>query len=155
MRSSIVKTWPSTCAGPRGARAANDAPSLLAPIDSQEVWAAGVTYKRSRTARMEESKAAGGGSFYDKVYAADAAGAVLQGRRRGGCAVPASRCASGATAKWSVPEPELALVVTPRRDRRLHDRQRHELARHRGREPALPAAGEGLRRLVRARPGRR
>ena len=55
-------------------------------------------------------------------------------------------------ANWNVPEPELTLVVnSPRRDRRLHDRQRHELARHRGREPAVSAAGEGLRRLLRAR----
>src|SRR5690349_22985120 len=42
-----------------------------APIGNQEVWAAGVTYLRSRTARMEESKDAGGGTFYDKVYHAD------------------------------------------------------------------------------------
>src|SRR6476661_6826493 len=41
---------------------------LLAPIGTQEVWAAGVTYYRSRSARMEESKAAGGGDFYDRVY---------------------------------------------------------------------------------------
>ena len=39
---------------------------LLAPIDQQEVWAAGVTYKRSKTARMEESEAAA--SCYDRVY---------------------------------------------------------------------------------------
>ena len=45
--------------------------SILAPIGTQEVWAAGVTYFRSRTARMEESKDAGGGSFYDRVYAAE------------------------------------------------------------------------------------
>src|SRR6187200_812729 len=44
---------------------------LLAPIGSQEVWAAGVTYFRSRTARMEESEQAGGSSFYDRVYHAD------------------------------------------------------------------------------------
>src|SRR5580658_2266025 len=41
------------------------------PLQSQEVWAAGVTYFRSRTARMEESKDSGGGSFYDKVYRAE------------------------------------------------------------------------------------
>ena len=41
---------------------------ILAPIGSQEVWAAGVTYLRSREARMEESKESGGASFYDKVY---------------------------------------------------------------------------------------
>ena len=44
---------------------------LLPPIGTQEVWAAGVTYLRSKVARMEESKAAGGGDFYDKVYVAD------------------------------------------------------------------------------------
>src|SRR5215216_1300258 len=44
---------------------------ILPPIGSQEVWAAGVTYLRSKTARMEESKDAGGGTFYDKVYHAE------------------------------------------------------------------------------------
>ncbi len=44
---------------------------ILPPIGSQEVWAAGVTYYRSRDARMHESKDAGGGSFYDRVYAAE------------------------------------------------------------------------------------
>src|SRR6202012_379421 len=44
---------------------------VLAPIGSQEVWAAGVTYLRSRDARMEESKESGGASFYDKVYEAE------------------------------------------------------------------------------------
>ena len=44
---------------------------LLAPIDSQEVWAAGVTYFSSRLARMEESRDAGGGDFYSRVYEAD------------------------------------------------------------------------------------
>src|SRR5260221_13056818 len=44
---------------------------LLAPIGSQEVWAAGVTYLRSRNARMEESKDSGGADFYDKVYVAE------------------------------------------------------------------------------------
>src|SRR6188472_177006 len=42
---------------------------LLAPLDRQEVWAAGVTYRRSQVARMEESQ--GAASFYDKVYVAD------------------------------------------------------------------------------------
>ena len=40
---------------------------IQAPIQSQEIWAAGVTYTRSRDARMEESKDTGGGSFYDSV----------------------------------------------------------------------------------------
>src|SRR5579862_609489 len=45
--------------------------NLLAPIGSQEVWAAGVTYYRSRDARMEESKDSGGQDFYARVYTAD------------------------------------------------------------------------------------
>src|SRR4051812_32738726 len=45
--------------------------SLLSPVGAQEVWAAGVTYWRSRDARMGESRAAGGGSFYDRVYDAE------------------------------------------------------------------------------------
>jgi 2-dehydro-3-deoxy-D-arabinonate dehydratase len=44
---------------------------LLAPIESQELWACGVTYYRSRSARMDESEDAGGGDFYDKVYHAE------------------------------------------------------------------------------------
>ena len=44
---------------------------VVAPISHQEVWAAGVTYYRSRGARMEESKDAGGGDFYDRVYSAE------------------------------------------------------------------------------------
>jgi len=89
-----------------------DPATVLAPVVSQEVWAAGVTYYRSRSARMEESKAAGGGDFYDRVYAADrpelffkAAGRKVVGPR---CAV---RIRSDA--KWSVPEPELTLLVNP------------------------------------------
>src|SRR4030095_13150815 len=44
---------------------------VQAPIGSQDVWAAGVTYYRSRDARMEEAKSAGGGDFYDRVYRAE------------------------------------------------------------------------------------
>src|SRR5512133_2610296 len=44
---------------------------LLAPIGTQEIWATGVTYMRSKSARMEESKDAGGGDFYDRVYDAE------------------------------------------------------------------------------------
>jgi len=47
---------------------------ILAPIGNQEVWAAGVTYFRSRSARMAESKDAGGGDFYDRVYTAERIG---------------------------------------------------------------------------------
>ena len=89
-----------------------DAKTILAPIVSQEVWAAGVTYYRSRNARIEESKGTGGGDFYDRVYAAERPELFFKatGRRvvgHGG----AVRIRSDA--KWSVPEPELTLVIDP------------------------------------------
>jgi 2-dehydro-3-deoxy-D-arabinonate dehydratase len=88
-----------------------DLSGLLPPIGSQEVWAAGVTYFRSRTARMEESKSAGGGDFYDRVY--DAARPELffkatPHRVRGHRQSVRIRKDS----RWNVPEPELALVVS-------------------------------------------
>src|SRR5437762_10056909 len=43
----------------------------LPPVVSQEIWASGVTYMRSKEARMEESKDGGGGDFYDRVYSAE------------------------------------------------------------------------------------
>ena len=86
---------------------------ILAPIESQEVWAAGVTYWRSRTARIEESKDAGGGTFYDRVYEAERPELFFKAapwRVRG----PGDAIRVRADARWSVPEPELALVVSPR-----------------------------------------
>jgi 2-dehydro-3-deoxy-D-arabinonate dehydratase len=84
----------------------------LAPIGSQEVWAAGVTYYRSRDARMAESKDAGGGDFYDRVYSAERPELFFK--------ATASRVAAAgepvrirSDAKWSVPEPELTLVINP------------------------------------------
>jgi 2-dehydro-3-deoxy-D-arabinonate dehydratase len=86
---------------------------LLPPIGSQEVWAAGVTYYRSRDARMEESKSAGGGDFYDRVY--HAARPELFFKATAHRVVgPGAKVATRDDAKWSVPEPELALFVTPR-----------------------------------------
>ena len=85
---------------------------LLAPIGSQEVWAAGVTYYRSRNARMEESKSAGGGDFYDRVY--NAARPELFFKATPHRVVGAgAKVAIREDAKWSVPEPELTLFVTP------------------------------------------
>ncbi len=85
---------------------------LLAPIGQQEVWAAGVTYHRSRDARMEESESAGGGSFYDRVYNAERPELFFK-------ATPHrvvghnGKVAIRQDASWSVPEPELALLITP------------------------------------------
>lgn len=83
---------------------------LLAPLDRQEVWAAGVTYFRSRTARMIEAGETGGGDFYDRVYAAERPELFFKAtshRVAGtGQAVRIRR-----DARWNVPEPELALAV--------------------------------------------
>lgn len=85
---------------------------LLAPMGNQEIWAAGVTYYRSRTARMEESKDAGGADFYDKVYVADRPELFFK--------ATASRVTNpGETVNirkdstWDVPEPELTLLISP------------------------------------------
>ena len=58
-----------------------DSSTLRPPIGSQEVWAAGVTYLRSREARREESKSAGGGDFYDRVYDAPRPELFFKSRR--------------------------------------------------------------------------
>ncbi len=84
--------------------------TILPPIQHQEIWAAGVTYLRSREARMEESKISGGADFYAKVY--DAARPELFFKST------AARCVgTNATvnirkdANWNVPEPELTLFA--------------------------------------------
>jgi 2-dehydro-3-deoxy-D-arabinonate dehydratase len=86
---------------------------VLAPIGNQEVWAAGVTYYRSRSARMEESKSAGGGDFYDRVYAAERPELFFKATasRVSG---PGEHVRIRSDAAWSVPEPELALLINPR-----------------------------------------
>ena len=90
-----------------------DLNTALAPIVGQEVWAAGVTYYRSRNARMEESKDAGGGTFYDRIYAAERPELFFKsaGWRVIG---PGGAVRIREDAKWSVPEPELALVINSR-----------------------------------------
>jgi 2-dehydro-3-deoxy-D-arabinonate dehydratase len=85
---------------------------LLPPIGSQEVWAAGVTYYRSRNARMEESKSAGGGDFYDRVYHAARPELFFKSMPHR-VVGPAGKVAIRDDASWSVPEPELTLLVTP------------------------------------------
>jgi 2-dehydro-3-deoxy-D-arabinonate dehydratase len=91
----------------------HDAPAVpLAPIDDQEVWAAGVTYYRSRTARMAESEVAGGGSFYDRVYTADRPELFFKALAHR-VAGPGENVRIRRDSKWNVPEPELALVISP------------------------------------------
>jgi 2-dehydro-3-deoxy-D-arabinonate dehydratase len=113
----LRQSWPAISRGEAVslARLMDAAPGsgeahLLPPIDHQEVWAAGVTYERSKEARMEESEA--GASFYDRVYDADRPELFLK-------ATPSRVTGSNGTvrirrdARWNVPEPEVALLVTP------------------------------------------
>jgi 2-dehydro-3-deoxy-D-arabinonate dehydratase len=88
----------------------SDQARWLAPVDTQEIWAAGVTYRRSREARQEE--AIDGGDVYARVYNAErpelffkALGAKVIG--------PWGEVGIRADAMWNVPEPELALVMNP------------------------------------------
>jgi 2-dehydro-3-deoxy-D-arabinonate dehydratase len=84
--------------------------SLLPPIGTQEVWAAGVTYLRSRDARMDEAKDAGGGDFYQKVYEAERPELFFK-------ALPHRVVGHQQDvyirkdSSWNVPEPELTLYI--------------------------------------------
>lgn len=89
-----------------------DVAELLAPIGRQEVWAAGVTYYRSRGARMEESRDAGGGSFYDRVYSAERPELFFKSTASRTVGT-GGKVRIRADAAWSVPEPELTLLVSP------------------------------------------
>ena len=84
---------------------------VLAPIKSQEVWAAGVTYYRSRTARMAESHDAGADNFYDRVYTAERPELFFKATPHR-VAGPGQSVRIRRDSRWNVPEPELALVIT-------------------------------------------
>jgi len=83
---------------------------ILAPINRQEVWAAGVTYLRSRDARMEESKDAGGADFYSKVYNAERPELFFKSAPHR-VAAHHEEVFIRKDSKWNVPEPELALFI--------------------------------------------
>jgi 2-dehydro-3-deoxy-D-arabinonate dehydratase len=87
-----------------------DTVAILPPVVSQEIWAAGVTYYRSKVGRQEESKDAGGGDFYARVYEAKRPELFFKS--------PAYRAVGNGEkvrirkdSTWDVPEPELTLVV--------------------------------------------
>ena len=84
--------------------------SLMPPIGHQEIWAAGVTYFRSRDARMEESESSGGDRFYDMVYDADRPELFFKAtaeRTRG----HGDKVCIRSDSSWDVPEPELTLAI--------------------------------------------
>ncbi|SOD98614.1 fumarylacetoacetate hydrolase family protein [Spirosoma fluviale] len=84
---------------------------LLAPIGRQEVWASGVTYLRSRNARMEESKKSGGDNFYDRVYDAERPELFFKSTPER-VVNPGDKVRIRADSTWNVPEPELTLFIT-------------------------------------------
>jgi 2-dehydro-3-deoxy-D-arabinonate dehydratase len=85
---------------------------LLPPIERQEVWAAGVTYLRSRTARMEETQVSAGSQFYDLVYNAERPELFFKAAAWRVVA-PGQAVRIRRDATWNVPEPELALLISP------------------------------------------
>jgi 2-dehydro-3-deoxy-D-arabinonate dehydratase len=91
------------------ARPSEQGLSLLKPTSAQEVWAAGVTYERSKVAREEESAGSG---IYDRVYSAPRPELFFKATpsRTVG---PYQPVAIRSDARWNVPEPELALVINP------------------------------------------
>ena len=102
---SSVGNWPKLSVEP-----IPEDGELLPPLENQEVWAAGVTYFRSRVARMEESEEAGGDRFYDMVYDADRPELFMKAtasRAVGHRQVVSVRSDS----TWDVPEPELTLAI--------------------------------------------
>ena len=114
--------------------------TLLAPVESQEVWACGVTYLRSRAARMEESVTA---DVYARAYEAErpeiffkSAGWRVVGHHGDIGIRPDST--------WNVPEPELAVLSNHAGEVVAYAVGKHELAQHRRRESALPAPGQGV-----------
>ncbi len=83
---------------------------ISAPIGKQELWAAGVTYLRSRDARMEESKDAGGADFYSKVYNAERPELFFKALPHR-VAAHKEEVFIRKDSKWNVPEPELTLFI--------------------------------------------
>ena len=85
--------------------------AILPPVGSQELWACGVTYLRSKVGRQQESKVAGGSDFYARVYEAERPEVFFK-------STPHRIAGHGAKVNirkdstWDVPEPELTLVVT-------------------------------------------
>ena len=84
---------------------------VVAPIGRQELWACGVTYLRSKVGRQEESKDAGGGDFYARVYEAERPEVFFKSTAHR-VVGPNAKVRIRKDSTWDVPEPELTLVVT-------------------------------------------
>jgi 2-dehydro-3-deoxy-D-arabinonate dehydratase len=106
--TTVLKIQEASC--PR--EPAPDPARFLAPITEQEVWAAGVTYYRSRSARMDESQAAGGRDFYDRVYHAERPELFFKATPHRVVGLGGAVRIRG-DSRWNVPEPELTLLLSP------------------------------------------
>lgn len=109
-RANDPAAWLATRLASAPTVAAPPESALLAPIQSQEVWAAGVTYLRSMTARMEEAREAGGGNFYDRVYNAARPELFFKATPQRVIG-PGGKVRIRSDSKWNVPEPELTLAI--------------------------------------------
>jgi 2-dehydro-3-deoxy-D-arabinonate dehydratase len=92
-----------------------DPKELKAPIGTQEIWAAGVTYMRSKEARMEESKESGADVFYSKVYDAERPELFFKSTHYR-VAHPGQKVNIRKDSKWNVPEPELTLFINSEKE---------------------------------------
>ncbi len=99
------------CQFKEGEKSVRPAGPLLAPMGSQEVWAAGVTYFRSRDARMEESESSGGDRFYDMVYEAERPELFFKATPTR-CRGHLDKVCIRSDSTWDVPEPELTLAIS-------------------------------------------
>lgn len=84
---------------------------LEAPLQSQELWASGVTYLRSKKGRETESKSTGGGNFYARVYKAERPELFFKATRNR-IVNPRGKVRIRKDSTWNVPEPELTLMIS-------------------------------------------
>jgi len=100
----------NTSADPKGSTLVAEE-QLLAPVESQEIWASGVTYYRSKVGRQDESKASGGADFYARVYEAERPELFFKASAYR-TVNPGGKVRIRKDSSWDVPEPELTLVIT-------------------------------------------
>lgn len=109
LRSKMIELTQRMDPDPDAARLLEN--GLQAPIHSQEVWASGVTYFNSKLAREAESRDAGGGQFYARVYKADRPELFFKATRHRTVG-SGGKVAIREDSTWDVPEPELTLAIT-------------------------------------------
>lgn len=109
--TKLVRAAESTTPTPNGRQILQS--DMEAPIQSQELWASGVTYKRSKIGRQEESKKTGGGDFYARVYEAERPELFFKANAHR-IVGPGRPVRIRSDSVWNVPEPELTLMITSR-----------------------------------------